>query len=235
MDAVEQRGEPQLARGSGIRIRGEQVHTATAYPETSSQPQDGLFAGLPGIDIEAAEQAAAALMAALGVLDGSEAALRTPARMIAGLAELLSSPAWEFTTFPNRENQHELVLTRDVPFTSVCAHHLLPFSGTAQVGVLPGSRIAGLSKVARAVAAFAARLQVQEELGQQIAAFLQEQLDCRGVGVVLAAEHLCMTRRGIRAAGSETVTVASRGLIRTDLAVRAEFMQLAMRGKRSGR
>ena len=203
------------------------MQIANAYPETSLPPED-LFPGSPAIDIEAAERGAAVLLAALGVPAGSEAALRTPARMIAGLAEFLSSPAWEFTTFPNAGNQHELVLTRNVPFTSVCAHHLLPFSGTAQVGVLPGSRIAGLSKVARAVSAFAARLQVQEELGQQIAVFLQERLGCRGVGVVLAAEHLCMTRRGIRAAGSQTVTIASRGLIRSDPAARAEFMQLAM-------
>jgi hypothetical protein len=118
--------------------------------------------------------------------------------MVAGLAELLSTPAWEFTTFPNAEGQHELVLARNVPFTSVCAHHLLPFSGVAQVGVLPGERIAGLSKLARAVEAFAARMQVQEELGQQVASFLEGHLVCRGVGVVLEAEHLCMTRRGIK-------------------------------------
>ena len=148
--------------------------------------------------------------------------------MVAGLAELLSSAPWEFTTFPNPEGQHELVLARDVPFTSVCAHHLLPFSGVAQVGVLPGERIAGLSKLARAVEAFAARMQVQEELGQQIAAFLDEQLQCRGVGVLLVAEHLCMTRRGVRALGADTVTIASRGLLRDDPAARAEFLQLAM-------
>lgn len=182
----------------------------------------------PGIDVEAAVRAAAALLAALGIPDGSEAALRTPGRMVAGLAELLSSSPWEFTTFPNTEGQHELVLARDVPFTSVCAHHLLPFSGVAQVGVLPGERIAGLSKLARAVEAFAARIQVQEELGQQIAAFLQEQLQCRGVGVLLVAEHLCMTRRGVRALGADTVTIATRGLLRDDPAARAEFLHLAM-------
>jgi len=186
----------------------------------------------PGIDVEAAVRAAAALLAALGIPDGSEAALRTPGRMVAGLAELLSSSPWEFTTFPNTEGQHELVLARDVPFTSVCAHHLLPFSGLVQVGVLPGERIAGLSKLARTVEAFAARVQVQEELGQQIAAFLQEQLQCRGVGVLLVAEHLCMTRRGVRALGSDTVTIATRGLLRDDPAARAEFLHLAMPGTR---
>jgi hypothetical protein len=103
-------------------------------------PGSGLLTLGPGnlssaaFDLEAAERAAAALLAAFGVPAGSEAALRTPARMVAGLAELLSTPAWEFTTFPNAESQHELVLARNVPFTSVCAHHLLPFSGVAQVG-----------------------------------------------------------------------------------------------------
>jgi GTP cyclohydrolase I len=160
-----------------------------------------LFAGSACIDVEAAERAAAALLAALGVPEGTEVALRTPARMVAGLAELLTVPRWSFTTFPNDEGHHELVLVRDVPFTSVCAHHLLPFAGVAQVGVLPGERIAGLSKLARTVTAFAARLQVQEELGQQISGFLEEQMECRGVGVVLCAEHLCMTRRGVRASG----------------------------------
>jgi GTP cyclohydrolase I len=178
-------------------------------------------------DLEAAERAAAALLAAFGVPADSEAALRTPARMVAGLAELLSTSAWEFTTFPNTESQHELVLARNVPFTSVCAHHLLPFSGVAQVGVLPGNRIAGLSKLARTVEAFAARMQVQEELGQQIASFLESQLECRGVGVVLEAEHMCMTRRGIKAQGSDTVTIATRGLLRDDSSTRAEFLLLA--------
>lgn len=201
--------------------------------EPAVPPGSGLASlgpGNPGsaaFDLEAAERAAAALLAAFGVPADSEAALRTPARMVAGLSELLSTPAWEFTTFPNAEGQHELVLARDVPFTSVCAHHLLPFSGVAQVGVLPGERIAGLSKLARAVAAFAARMQVQEELGQQIASFLESRLECLGVGVVLEAEHLCMTRRGIKARGCDTVTIATRGLLRDDPAARAEFLHMA--------
>jgi len=206
--------------------------------EPAVPPGNSLLMPGPGdltsaaFDLEAAERAAAALLAAFGVPRESEAALRTPARMVAGLAELLSTPAWEFTTFPNTENQHELVLARNVPFTSLCAHHLLPFSGVAQVGVLPGKRIAGLSKLARAVEAFAARMQVQEELGQQIASFLEGQLECEGVGVVLEAEHLCMTRRGVRAQGSDTVTVATRGLLRDDPAARAEFLHLAQAPRR---
>jgi GTP cyclohydrolase IA len=204
---------------------GDQVLTAHPEPE---RPAVDLIAGSPGLNIEEAQRAAAALLAALGVPGDSEIALRTPARMVAGLAELLSSPPWEFTTFPNREEQHELVVACDVPFTSVCAHHLLPFSGIAQVGVLPGARIAGLSKLARTVEAFASRMQVQEELGQQIAAFLEDHLECRGVAVVLAAEHLCMTRRGVKAMGAEAITIATRGQLRDDPAVRAEFLQLVM-------
>ncbi|MFI0412404.1 GTP cyclohydrolase I [Actinomadura sp. 3N508] len=198
-----------------------------AHPDTVHQPAEPL-PGATAIDLGAAERAAAALLAALGVPEGTEAARRTPERMVAGLAELLTAPTWEFTTFPNHEGQHELVLARDVPFTSVCAHHLLPFTGCAQVGVLPGERIAGLSKLARTVETFAARMQVQEELGQQIAAFLEQQLQCRGVGVVLSAEHMCMTRRGVRSLGSDTVTIATRGQLHQDPAARSEFLQLAM-------
>ncbi len=153
--------------------------------EPAVPPGKSLLTLVPGnlssadFDLEAAERAAAALLAAFGVPAGSEAAGALP-RAWWPPAELLCTPAWEFTTFPNAEGQHELVLARNVPFTSVCAHHLLPFSGVAQVGVLPGQRIAGLSKLARAVEVFAARMQVQEELGQQVASFLETRLECRG-------------------------------------------------------
>ncbi|MGH3628641.1 MAG: GTP cyclohydrolase I [Sciscionella sp.] len=100
--------------------------------------------------------------------------------------------------------------------------------GLPRLGVLPGKTIAGLSKLARTVEAFAARMQVQEELGQHIAALLEAQLECRGIGVVLMAEHLCMTRRGVRSLGADTVIIASRGQLRDDPAVRAEFLSLAV-------
>jgi GTP cyclohydrolase IA len=208
------------------RTQGSPEEVVTAHPDAARSVD--VMAGSAGVNVAEAERAASLLLAALGVPEGTEVAARTPGRMVAGLAELLSFPEWDFTTFPNRERQHELVLARDVPFTSVCAHHLLPFSGVAQVGVLPGKRIAGLSKLARTVEMFAARLQMQEELGQQIAGFIEDRLKCRGVGVVLTAEHLCMTRRGVRAVGADTVTIASRGQLRDDPAIRAEFLQLAM-------
>jgi len=200
----------------------------------TDQPAADLIAGSPGIDLPAAVCAAEALLSALGVRDRTEIAVRTPARMAAGLAELLSCAPWEFTVFPNAAGHHELVLVRDVPFTSLCAHHLLLFSGLAHIGLLPGDKIAGLSKLARAVEACAASLKVQEEFGQQIAGFLEEHLDPRGVGVILAAEHLCMTRRGVRAAGAYVVTIATRGQLREDPGARNEFIQLNL-GVRGGR
>jgi GTP cyclohydrolase I len=130
------------------------------------------------------------------------------------------------TTFPNDEGYDELVLARSIPVHSVCAHHLLPFVGVAHVGYLPGQRILGLSKLARVVETFARRPQVQERLTQQVADWLQEQLSPRGVGVVIEAEHLCMSLRGIRAAGSVTTTSALKGRVREDPATRAEFLAL---------
>jgi GTP cyclohydrolase I len=119
------------------------------------------------------------------------------------------------------------VLARNVPFTSVCAHHLLPFSGGAQVGVLPGRRIAGLSKLARAVEAFAARMLSRRNSASRSLPSWRAVWSAWGVGVVLEAEHLCMTRRGVRAQGSGTVTIATRGLMRDDPSARAGFLHLA--------
>ncbi|SCL13131.1 GTP cyclohydrolase I [Micromonospora nigra] len=186
---------------------------------------------LPGVDVldrKEVEQAVTQLVRALGVPMDTEVGRITPRRMADALVQMLSSQSWTFTTFPNDEGQHDLVLTRDIPFTSLCAHHLLPFSGHAHVGFYPGEKLPGLSKIARAVEMFAARLQVQETLGQQIAGFLEEQLACDGVGVVLVAEHLCMTRRGVRAAGAETLTVATRGRLQQDQGARSEFFHLAV-------
>jgi len=178
------------------------------------------------LDIAAAERVVADLLAAIGVPPGSEAAASTPRRVAAALAELLNPPAFDFTVFPNTSGQHDLVIARHVPFTSLCAHHLLPFTGTACVAYLPGNQVAGLSKLARVVRAAAAGLRLQEEMGQQIASFLEESLDCADAGVILAAEHRCVTARGVRAHGSDTVTLA----LREDPSLRAEFLMLAAPG-----
>jgi GTP cyclohydrolase IA len=163
-------------------------------------------------------------------VEGSHRA-RTPERVVTALAEMLTPSAFLPTTFPNDEGYDELVVARQVPFRSLCEHHLLPFFGTAHVGYLPGSRIIGLSKLARVVEHFAAGLQVQERLTQQVADWLQSNLDARGVGVVVEAEHLCVSLRGVRARGSRTVTSALRGKLRTDARSRDEFLALARRAE----
>jgi GTP cyclohydrolase I len=177
-------------------------------------------------DLEAAEEAAAALMAALGIrLDGPDR-VDTPQRFARAYAELLDVPEYDFTTFPNTEGYDELVLVRDIPVQSLCEHHLLPFSGVAHLGYLPSARIVGLSKLARTVDHFARRPQTQERLTMQIARQLDEQLSPRGVGVVIEAEHSCMTLRGARAHDTRTITSSMLGHLRSEPAARAEFLSL---------
>ncbi|MGF1648370.1 MAG: GTP cyclohydrolase I FolE [Kineosporiaceae bacterium] len=184
----------------------------------------------PDIDLDRAERAAREFLVALGVdlsLDGRD---RTPRRMARAYAELMTPREFEATTFANDEGYDELVVVSGVDFVSVCEHHLLPFMGKATVGYLPGDRIVGLSKLARVVELFSRGPQVQERLTAQIASWLERELAPRGVGVVLAAEHSCMTLRGAKAAGSVTTTSAMRGLLRDDFRTRAEFLALVRGG-----
>src|SRR4051812_12046463 len=166
-------------------------------------------------------------MRALGMDPGDPSLARTPHRVAKAYAEMLSPREFGLTTFPNDEGYDELVVARDIPFTSLCEHHLLPFVGTASVGYLPGARILGLSKLARVVDVFGRRPQVQERMTKQIAGWLDDHLRPRGVGVVLRAEHSCMTLRGIRAHRSSTVTSALVGTVREDPRTRAEFLSFA--------
>jgi GTP cyclohydrolase I len=178
-------------------------------------------------DLAAAERAAAAFLSALGVRLDGEGLSQTPARMAKAYAELFDPKPLRLTTFPNVEGYDELVIAREIPFRTVCEHHLLPFSGVAQVGYLPGERILGLSKLARLVEYFAARPQTQERLTKQVADYLYESVRARGAGVVMQAEHTCMTLRGVRAVGSKTVTSALLGTLREDQRSRTEFFALA--------
>jgi GTP cyclohydrolase I len=180
-----------------------------------------------GIDLVAAERAAGEFLKALGIDTDGESLQGTPGRMARAYAELFTPREFELTTFPNDEGYDELVLARDIPVRSVCEHHLLPFSGVAHVGYLPGERIVGLSKLARVVEHFASRPQVQERLTKQIADWLRDQLSPLGVGVVIEAEHSCMTLRGVQAAGSSTVTSALQGTLRDDGRSRQEFFALS--------
>jgi GTP cyclohydrolase IA len=180
-----------------------------------------------GVDLDAAERAAGDLLRALGVDTDTESLRATPGRMARAYAELFTPRPFDLTTFPNDEGYDELVLARSIPVRSVCEHHLLPFVGVAHVGYLPDARILGLSKLARLVEHFASRPQVQERLTKQVADWLCTQLQPKGVGVVIEAEHTCMTLRGVRASGSSTVTSTLLGTLRSDARSRQEFFALA--------
>lgn len=178
------------------------------------------------IDALAAEAAVFDLLRALGE-DLSDPQLRdTPRRVVASLSEMLSPAPFRLTTFPNDDHYDELVVARGIPMRSLCAHHMLPFVGVAHVAYLPDERILGLSKLARVVDMFARNLQIQERLTIQVADWLSEHLEPKGVGVVIEAEHLCMTVRGVEAHGAHTVTSSLRGTIRDDARTRAEFLAL---------
>lgn len=197
--------------------------TVTAERVTHQQPVR---------DLDAAERAAEAFLTALGI-DVTRAGLaQTPARMARAYAELLTPRDFALTTFDNDEGYDELVLARSIPIRSVCEHHLLPFVGVAHVGYLPGDRILGLSKLARVVELFAHGTQVQERLTKQIADWLETRLRPRGVGVVIEAEHLCMSLRGVQAVGARTVTSTLLGGLRDDARSRAEFFAVAGLGAR---
>jgi GTP cyclohydrolase I len=183
-----------------------------------------------GIDLGAAECAAEQFLSALGIAVDSEAMRGTPGRMARAYAEMFTSRPFELTTFANQEGYDELVLARRIPLRSVCEHHLLPFVGVAHVGYLPGDRILGLSKLARVVEHFARRPQLQERLTKQVADWLCTHLRPKGVGVVIEAEHTCMTLRGVQAVGCSTVTSTLLGTLREDLRSRQEFFALTGSG-----
>ena len=177
-------------------------------------------------DPEAAVTAAADLLAALGLDLDNESLIETPRRMAHALLEMTTPRDFEFTTFPNEEDYDELVMVQDIPLQSLCEHHMLPFVGRAHVGYLPGERILGLSKFARMVELHSRQPQTQERMTKQIADHLNDLLQPRGGGVVIEAEHTCMSLRGARASGALTTTSTLLGQLREDQRSRAEFMSL---------
>nr|WP_283100473.1 MULTISPECIES: GTP cyclohydrolase I FolE [Nocardioides] len=180
----------------------------------------------PHADAPAVEQAAAALLTALGLDLSDDNLAETPRRMAHALIEMTSGADFELTTFPNDDDYDELVLVRDIRVQSMCEHHMLPFVGVAHVGYIPGERIVGLSKLARMVELHARRPQTQERLTKRIADHLRSELSPRGVGVVMEAEHTCMGLRGARTPGARTTTSALFGHLRDDPRTRAEFLAL---------
>jgi GTP cyclohydrolase I len=179
--------------------------------------------GLRHIDVEGAAEAAHAFLEALGVDCDLPGTVDSPARMARAYAELLTPRPFQLTTFPNDEGYDEMVVVRSIPVQSVCEHHLLPFVGVAHVAYIPADAILGLSKFARVVDHLARRPQVQERLTQEIASHLADALSPKGVGVVVEAEHTCMTLRGVAAKGTLTRTSAVLGVLRDNPASRAEF------------
>lgn len=189
-----------------------------------------------GIDKARIEKAVLELLRAIGESPEREGLVETP-RRIADMYEELFSGMFEdpmsLLTIGFEEEEHkEMVLVKDIPFASLCEHHLMPFHGVAHVGYIPDGRIVGISKIARVVEAFARRPQVQERLTSQIADLLMEGLRARGAAVIIEATHLCMTIRGVKKPGSRVVTSATRGIFRENPSTRAEFLSLV---KPSGR
>ena len=184
----------------------------------------------PGpIDLERAERAVRELLLAIGEDPDREGLRGTPGRVARSYTEIfagLSQRPEDVLTRSFEIGHDELILVRDIPFQSLCMHHLLPFHGVAHVAYLPNDRILGLSKLARVVDLFARSLQLQERLTTQVANWLQERLQPKGVGVVVEAEHLCMSLRGVEKPGARTVTCALHGLVRDDARTREEFLSL---------
>jgi GTP cyclohydrolase I len=209
---------------------------ALEFPATGCDPLDDIsdspFGETPPVDVERIEQAVREILHAVGEDPNRPGLLDTPRRVARMYAEMFSGlrkdPAEHLkVAFP--EKYDEMVLVRDISFTSMCEHHLLPFSGLAHIAYIPNGHVIGLSKLARIVEEISHRPQVQERMTHQIANLLEQELGAPGVAVVLEAEHSCMSIRGVRKPGSRTVTSALRGQFKTNQSSRAEVMALINR------
>lgn len=203
---------------SGVEAQGQEMPSASVSPAN-------------GVDRPRIEAAVRELLIGIGEDPDRPGLVGTPDRVARACEELFSGladdPARHLRKQFHEEGNEELVVVRDIPFHSMCEHHILPFIGRAHVAYIPrDGRITGLSKIARCVAGFAARPQLQERLTGQVADAMMAELDPVGVMVVIEAEHTCMTMRGIRAAGAMTVTSAVRGTLKTDNKTREEALRL---------
>ncbi len=207
---------------SGPTMTVAKLQNINSFPKETSSP-----ARVPSVSpVDAVAQAWKALLLALGYEEGEQHLMGSPDRIARFLRAWHSNGADppQVTTFENAERYEEIVVVDGISFYSLCAHHGLPFFGTAAVGYLPGKKIAGLSKLARVVDHFAHRFQTQERLTKQIADYLYKELEPRGTGVVLRAEHLCMAMRGVRKPGHVTTTSDMRGIFLKDFAARSELL-----------
>jgi GTP cyclohydrolase I len=181
------------------------------------------------VDFDRIERAVREIIVAVGEDPGREGLRDTPARvarMYAELFEGLRIDPTEYLKVGFEVGHDEMVILRDIPFYSICEHHFMPFHGAAAVGYIPDGRVVGVSKLARLVEGYARRPQLQERLTGQVADAIMETLQPDGVAVVIEAEHLCMTQRGVKKPGSRMVTSATRGLFRQNQVTRAEFLSL---------
>jgi GTP cyclohydrolase I len=194
-----------------------------------ARPELGRVVDATKFDLAGAARAALDLLRAIGADVDNPGLVGTPQRVAASFAELVTPADFAATSFPNEGRYDELVLVRDIHFHTLCMHHLLPFFGQAHVAYLPAERIIGISKLARVVETFARDLQLQERMTVQIADWLEHELKPRGVGVVLSAEHTCMTIRGVLKPGARTVTAALRGSLDEDPGARQELFSLVDR------
>ena len=195
----------------------------------SGSSPDGQTGNAGNVDLPRIERAVREILTAVGEDPDRSGLLETPARVARMYAELFAGLNAQPAIHLQRvfdETYDELVLVRDITFHSICEHHLMPFMGVAHVGYLPNGKITGLSKLARVVEDISRRPQVQERMTHQIADLLAEELNAKGVVVVLEATHTCMTIRGIRKPGSLTITSAVRGLFKSNVSSRAEVMAL---------
>ncbi len=185
------------------------------------------------IDLPRIERAVREILLAIGEDPERDGLKKTPGRVARMYAELFrglhEDPDRHLETVFD-ENHHELVVLRDIPFNSMCEHHLMPFEGKAHLAYIPGGKVVGLSKLARIVDGYAARPQVQERLTTQLADVLAEKVHVQGAAVVIEAVHTCMTCRGVRKPGSVMVTSALRGVMHSNESTRSEAMRLLYRG-----
>ncbi len=206
----------------------------------SCDGDDGLDAAVPTtasgapVDLKRIERAVREILAAVGEDPDREGLLETPARVSRMYAEMFRGLHEDPRLHLQKvftEKYDEVVLVKDISFNSMCEHHLLPFLGKAHIGYIPGGKVLGLSKLARVVEVVSKRPQVQERMTETIADLMVQELNPKGVAVVIEATHSCMTMRGIRKPGSMCVTSAMRGIFRSHLSSRSEIMTLIYNGK----
>jgi len=205
------------------------VHTTTASTNGDAAEAAGAKAAATGVDLPRIERAVREILAAVGEDPDREGLRETPARVARMYAEMFNGLKQDARIHTQKfftEDYDEVVLVRDIAFCSMCEHHLLPFIGMAHVAYIPNGKVIGLSKIARVVEVISHRPQVQERMTEDIANLLVEELDAKGVAVVIEASHSCMTIRGVKKPGSSMVTSSMKGVFRSNLSSRAEVMQL---------